>query len=66
MIFEVLQDYYPYVDSSRVRVVLMNAGDQILEGLDCSLVNAATRRLAAQRIEVINDAKSKRSNLMLC
>jgi NADH:ubiquinone reductase (H+-translocating) len=57
LIFDVLEDDYPNVDFDRVRVVLVNAGDQILKGLDSSLVNAARRRLAAQRIEVINDAK---------
>jgi len=57
LIFDVLEDDYPNVDFGRVRVVLVNAGDQILKGLDPSLVNAATRRLASQRIEVINDAK---------
>jgi NADH:ubiquinone reductase (H+-translocating) len=57
LIFDVLQDDYPNVDFGRVRVVLVNAGDQILKGLDSSLVNAATRRLASQRVEVINDAK---------
>jgi NADH dehydrogenase len=57
LIFDVLEDDYPNVDFDRVRVVLVNAGDQILKGLDSSLVNAATRRLASQRIEVINDAR---------
>jgi NADH dehydrogenase len=57
LIFDVLERDYPNVDFDRVRVVLVNAGDQILKGLDSSLVNAATRRLASQRIEVINDAK---------
>jgi NADH dehydrogenase len=57
LIFDVLEDDYPNVDFDRVRVVMVNAGDQILKGLDSSLVNAATRRLASQRIEVINDAK---------
>jgi NADH dehydrogenase len=57
LIFDVLEDDYPNVKFDRVRVVLVNAGDQILKGLDSSLVNAARRRLAAQRIEVINDAK---------
>ena len=57
LIFDVLEDDYPNVDFGRVRVVLVNAGDQILTGLDSSLVNAATRRLATQRIEVINSAK---------
>jgi NADH:ubiquinone reductase (H+-translocating) len=57
LIFDVLEDDYPNVDFDRVRVVLVNAGDQILKGLDSSLVNAARRRLASQRIEVINDAK---------
>jgi NADH dehydrogenase len=57
LIFDVLEDDYPNVDFDRVRVVMVNAGDQILKGLHSSLVNAATRRLASQRIEVINDAK---------
>jgi NADH dehydrogenase len=57
LIFDVLEGDYPNVDFDRVRVVLVNAGDHILKGLDSSLVNAATRRLASQRIEVINDAK---------
>jgi NADH dehydrogenase len=57
LIFDVLEDDYPNVDFDRVRVVLVNAGDQILKGLDSSLVNAAIRRLASQRIEVINDAR---------
>src|SRR5918997_1228886 len=57
LIFDVLQDDYSNVDFDRVRVVLVNAGDQILKGLDSSLVNAATRRLASQRVEVINDAR---------
>jgi NADH dehydrogenase len=57
LIFDVLEDDYPNVDFDRVRVVLVNAGDQILKGLDSSLINAARRRLASQRIEVINDAK---------
>jgi NADH:ubiquinone reductase (H+-translocating) len=57
LMFDVLEDDYSNVKFDRVRVVLVNAGDQILKGLDSSLVNAARRRLAAQRIEVINDAK---------
>src|SRR5918994_6157593 len=57
LIFDVLQDDYSNVDFDQVRVALVNAGDQILKGLDSSLVNAATRRLASQRIEVINSAK---------
>jgi NADH dehydrogenase len=57
LIFDVLEGDYLNVDFDRVRVVLVNAGDQILKGLDSSLVNAATRRLASQRIEVINSAK---------
>ena len=59
LIFDVLQDDYPNVDFNRVRIVLLNAGDHILQGLDPSLVNAATRRLASQRVEVINGAKVK-------
>ena len=59
LIFDVLKDDYPNVNFDRVRIVLVNAGDHILQGLDPSLVNAATRRLASQRIRVLNDAKVK-------
>jgi NADH dehydrogenase len=59
LIFDVLKADYPNVDFGKVRVVLVNAGDHILQGIDPSLVHAATRRLASQRIEVINDAKAK-------
>jgi len=57
LIFDVLEDDYPNVDFDRVRVMLVNSGDHILKALDPSLVHAATRRLASQRIEVLNDAK---------
>ena len=59
LIFDVLQDDYPNVDFDRVSITLVNAGDHILEHLDSSLVNAATTRLASQRIRVLNDAKVK-------
>jgi NADH:ubiquinone reductase (H+-translocating) len=59
LIFDVLKGDYPNVDFGEVRVVLVNAGDQILKGIDPSLVHAAARRLASQRIEIINDAKAK-------
>ena len=59
LIFDVLKDDYPNVDFDRVRIVLVNAGDHILQGLDSSLVNAAARRLASQRIRVVNDSKVK-------
>ena len=59
LIFAVLKGDYPNVDFGQVRIVLVNAGDQILEGVDPSLVHAATRRLAARRIEVLNGTKAK-------
>ena len=59
LIFGVLEGYYPNVDFEKARVVLVNAGDHILKGIDPSLVHAATRRLAAQRIEIINDVRAK-------
>jgi NADH:ubiquinone reductase (H+-translocating) len=40
-----------------VRVVIVNSGDRILKGIDPSLAHAAQRRLASQRVEVINDVK---------
>jgi NADH:quinone reductase (non-electrogenic) len=59
LIFDVLEGDYPNVDFEKARVVLVNAGDHILKGIDPSLVHAATRRLAAQRIEIINDVRAK-------
>jgi NADH:ubiquinone reductase (H+-translocating) len=59
LIFHVLKGDYPNVDFEQVRLVLVNAGDHILQGIDPALAHAATRRLASQRIEVINDAKAK-------
>jgi NADH:ubiquinone reductase (H+-translocating) len=59
LIFGVLRDDYPNVDFGQVRIILVNAGDQILKGMDHSLAHAATRRLASQRIEVLNDTKAK-------
>jgi NADH dehydrogenase len=59
LIFDALEGDYPNVDFGQVRIVLVNAGDQILKGIDPSLVHAATRRLASRRIEIINDAKAK-------
>jgi NADH:quinone reductase (non-electrogenic) len=59
LIFDVLRDDYPGVDFDRVRLVLVNAGDHILQGLDPSLVHAAERRLASQRVEVINNVKAR-------
>ena len=44
LIFDALADDYPNVDLDRVRLVLVNAGKGILEGLDPSLANAAARR----------------------
>jgi NADH dehydrogenase len=59
LIFDVLKDDYPNVDFDRVNIALVNAGDHILQGLDPSLVNAATHRLASQQIRVVNNAKVK-------
>jgi NADH dehydrogenase len=59
LIFDGLEGDYPNVDFSKVRIVLVNAGDHVLQGLDPSLVHAATQRLASQQIVVINDAKAK-------
>ena len=59
LIFDVLKSDYRNVDFGQVRIVLVNADDHILKGIDPSLAHAAARRLAAQRIEVLNDAKAK-------
>src|SRR5215203_6818438 len=57
LIFDVLEGDYPNVDFDRVRLVIVNSGDRILQGIDPSLAHAAQRRLASQRVEVINDVK---------
>ncbi|MDQ5809820.1 MAG: NAD(P)/FAD-dependent oxidoreductase [Actinomycetota bacterium] len=57
LIFNVLEGDYPNVDFGRVRLVLVNPGERILKQIDPSLAHAAQRRLAAQRVEVINHVK---------
>jgi NADH dehydrogenase len=57
LIFDVLEGDYPNVDFGRVRLVLVNPGERILKEIDPSLAHAAQRRLAAQRVEVINHVK---------
>src|SRR5215204_302945 len=59
LIFNVLEGDYPGVDFDRARLVLINSGDRILQGLDPSLVHAAERRLASQRVETIVNVKAK-------
>jgi NADH dehydrogenase len=58
LIFDVLEGDYPGVNFDRARLVLINAGDHILQGLDPSLVHAAERRLASQRVEIIDNVKA--------
>jgi NADH dehydrogenase len=57
LIHNVLKPDYPDVDFDRVRLVLINSGTRILKDIDHSLANAAIHRLAAQKIEVMNDTK---------
>jgi NADH dehydrogenase len=57
LIFDVLEDDYPNVDFDRVRLVLVNSEERVLKGIDPSLAHAAQRRLASQRVEIINDIK---------
>jgi NADH dehydrogenase len=59
LIFDVLRSDYPGVDFDRARLVLINSGDHILQGLDPSLVHAAERRLASQRVDIIDNVKAK-------
>ena len=57
LIFDVLEGDYPNVNFDRVRLVLVNSGERILKGIDPALAHAAQRRLASQRVEIINDIK---------
>jgi NADH:ubiquinone reductase (H+-translocating) len=59
LIFDVLRGDYPGVDFDRARLVLINSGDHILQGLGPSLVHAAERRLASQRVDIIDNVKAK-------
>jgi NADH dehydrogenase len=57
LVFNVLEGDYPNVDFGRVRLVLVNPGERILKEIDPSLAHAAQRRLATQRVEVLNHVK---------
>ena len=59
LIHNVLKDDYPRVDFDNVRLILVNAGEHILKGIDASLAHAARRRLASQRVEILNNVKVK-------
>ena len=59
LIFDVLEEDYPNVDFGRVRLVLVNADEAILEGVDPALAHAASLRLASQRVEVMNNARAE-------
>jgi NADH:ubiquinone reductase (H+-translocating) len=59
LIFGVLEEDYPNVAFDRVRLVLVNADETILKGVDPALAHAASRRLASQRVEVINNARAE-------
>jgi NADH dehydrogenase len=57
LIFDVLEGDYPNVDFGRVRLVLVNPGERILKEIDPSLAHAAQRRLATQKVEILNHVK---------
>ncbi len=59
LIFGVLEDDYPDIDFDRVRLVLVNSANHILKGMDPSLAHAAMRRLAAQRVEILDNVKAQ-------
>jgi NADH dehydrogenase len=59
LIFDVLEEDYPNVDFARVRLVLVNADETILKGVDPALAHAASLRLASQRVEIINNAHAE-------
>jgi len=59
LIFGVLEEDYSNVDFDRVRLVLVNADDTILKGVDPALAHAASLRLASQRVEVLNNARAE-------
>jgi NADH dehydrogenase len=59
LIFDVLGEDYPNVNLDRVRLVLVNSDERLLKGVDPALVNAASRRLASQRVEVINNTRAE-------
>jgi NADH dehydrogenase len=52
LVHEALAPDYPNIDVNRVRVVVLEAGDDILQELDPGLRRAARTKLLARRIEV--------------
>jgi NADH dehydrogenase len=59
LIFGVLKEDYPHVGFDRVRLVLVNADETILKGVDPALAHAASLRLASKRVEIINNARAE-------
>jgi len=59
LIHEALAPDYPNIDVNRVRIVLLEAGPDILKELDPTLRRAARTKLLSRRIEVITRVRAR-------
>ena len=59
LVHEALAPDYPNIDVNRVRIVLLEAGTEILKELDPALRRAARTELVARRIEVMTRVRAK-------
>jgi NADH dehydrogenase len=59
LVHEALAPDYPNIDVNRVRIVLLEAGTNVLKELDPALRRAARNELVARRIEVITRVRAK-------
>ena len=59
LVHEALAPDYPNIDVNRVRIVLLEAGADILKELDPALRRAARTELVARRIEVMTRVRAK-------
>lgn len=58
LVYDVLPPDYPNIDPHSVRIVLVDRNDEVLKELDPSLRRTARKKLAAMRIEILNNVKA--------
>src|SRR5215212_5687059 len=59
LVHDALAPDYPNIDVNRVRIVLLEAGPNVLKELDPALRRAARTELVARRIEVVTSVRAK-------
>jgi NADH dehydrogenase len=59
LVHEALAPDYPNIDVDRVRIILLEAGPDVLRELDPALRRAARTELVSRRIEVVNRVRAR-------